>query len=1049
MEILENITEKTTSHQNSNTNPAGIHTIFEEQVKKTPNATAVFFAGQTLSYRELNERANQLAHYLRKLGVETDKPIAFWVERSLEAIIGFLGILKAGAAYLPIDPCYPEERQLEMLKNATSKVGLVGHNLQVPSVEIPLLQLDSQELDQESTENLNIWVSREHLAYVMYTSGSTGKPKAIAIPHRGVVRLVNQPNYVKLTSQERILQLSPLTFDASTFEIWGSLLNGARLVIMPPHTPSLAEIGAAISQHQITTLWLTAGLFQLMVEEQLEDLKPIKQLLAGGDVLSLSYVHKVLEKLERCQLINGYGPTENTTFTCCFPVTSTSELEQSVPIGKPISHTQVYILDSKMQPVSVGEVGELYTGGEGLARGYLNNPELTAEKFVPNPFSDQPGDRLYRTGDQGRFLPDGNIEFVGRIDYQVKISGFRIEPGEVENILNQHPLVRNSLVIAREISESDRRLIGYVVPNDEPEQRTATEAEQGSQYLVHWEGIYDDLYRETPATDDPTFNIIGWNSSYTGEPIPPVEMAEWLQATVSRILNLGCQQALEIGCGTGMLLFKIAPTCSRYVGTDLSQSALDYVNQHLELAGNQAEINLMHRMADNFDGFESNSFNLVFLNSVSQHFPTMDYLLDVMEKAVAVVAPGGYIFLGDVRCYPLLSAFHSSVQLYQSPDELTVEQWQQRVANKIAIEDQLVIDPAFFVDLKTHLPKISHVQVLLKRDNSVKGNPRRYNELTKFRYDVIIYIGQQRNPVQSEWLSWQEDNLSLENLRHRLMTENHQVLCIKEIPNSRVIEDLKVAELGHQKTQCTTVKEIRELAATLAAQEKAVDPEDLCLLGEEHSYTVYVSWSGSDRPGCYDIAFVPNTHPEKDCIGFTFSLAEKPIKPANAYANHPYRPDISSSLVPELKAYLEEKLPDYMVPSALIAIPIFPLTNNGKIDRKQLPLPEDISSPRNSSYIAPQNQTEENLGELFGQVLRRNKIGRQDNFFDLGGNSLLAMQVVSRIRDKFQIEVKLKQFYANSTPSSLAEIVELNQEKIKVFQEVIGTTGSNYEEGEI
>jgi len=1048
--MLENTTEKTYSSQSSHmSNPTCIHTIFEEQVKKTPSATAVFFADQTISYRELNERSNQLAHYLRKLGVETDEPIAFWIERSIEAIIGFLGILKAGAAYLPIDPSYPEERQLEMLKNATPKVGLVGHNIQVPSVEIQLLSFDSQEFDQESTENLDLGVSREDLAYVMYTSGSTGKPKAIGIPHRGVVRLVKQTNYVKLTSQDRILQLSPLTFDASTFEIWGSILNGGQLVIMPPNTPSLAEIGAAISEHQITTLWLSAGLFQLMVEEQLENLRPIKQLLAGGDVLSVSHVRQVLEKLEGCQLINGYGPTENTTFTCCFPVTRTTKLEESVPIGKPISQTQVYILDSNMKPVSVSEVGELYTGGEGLARGYLNNPKLTAEKFVPNPFSEQPGDRLYRTGDLGRLLSDGNIEFIGRIDYQVKIRGFRIEPGEVESIINQHPLVGNSLVIAREISESDRRLMAYIVPNNDREQTLGTEAEKDSEYLVNWEGIYDELYRQTPATDDPTFNIIGWNSSYTGKPIPPVEMVEWLQATVKRILNLGCEKVLEIGCGTGMLLFKIAPSCSRYVGTDLSQSALDYVNQHLELAGDRAEISLMHRMADNFDGFQENSFDLVFLNSVSQHFPTMDYLLDVMEKAVAVVSPGGYIFLGDVRCHSLLSAFHSSVQLYQSPDDLSVAEWQQRVEKKIAIEDQLVIAPEFFVDLKTHLPKISHVQVLLKRDNSVKDNNRHYNELSKFRYDVIIYIGQQKTPVESDWLSWQEDNLSLEKIEHRLVTEKNKVVCIKDIPNSRVIEDLKVAELVHQETQCTTVKEIRELAARVAAEEKAVDPEDLYVLGEENLYTVHVSWSGGDRPGCYDIAFIPNTHPEKDCIGFPFSLAEKNIRLANTYANHPYRPDISTSLVPELKAYLEEKLPEYMIPSSLMVIPTFPLNNNGKIDRQQLPLPEEFSLEANRSYTPPQNQTEEILAELFGQILKLSKIGRDDDFFDLGGNSLLAMQIISRIRVRCQIEIQLKQFFGNPTVASLAEIVELNQWGSKVSPKLVGTTGSNYEEGEI
>jgi aspartate racemase len=264
-----------------------------------------------------------------------------------------------------------------------------------------------------------------------------------------------------LTADEVFLQLAPLSFDASTFEIWGSLLNGAKLILMPPHMPSLKDLGRVIAQHQVTTLWLTAGLFHLMVEERLEDLKPVRQLLAGGDVLSVPHVRKVLRELKDCQLINGYGPTENTTFTCCCSITE-SQIGTSVPIGRPIANTQVYILDALLQPVPVGVPGELYIGGAGLARGYLNSPDLTAERFIPNPFSDDPDVRLYKTGDLARYLPDGNIEFMGRLDNQVKIRGFRIELGEIEAVLAQHPAVQENVVIVHD-SSHDKRLVAYLV----------------------------------------------------------------------------------------------------------------------------------------------------------------------------------------------------------------------------------------------------------------------------------------------------------------------------------------------------------------------------------------------------------------------------------------------------------------------------------------------------------------------------------------------------------------------------------------------------------
>jgi aspartate racemase len=295
-------------------------------------------------------------------------------------------------------------------------------------------------------------VAADQLAYVMYTSGSTGTPKGVAVTHGGVVRLVTEPNYVRLDQEQTLLQLAPLTFDASTLEVWGALLNGGRLVVMPASAPTLDEISAVLVTERVTTLWLTAGLFHLMVDEQLEELSQVEQLLAGGDVLSVHHVEKYLAAMDGSErrLINGYGPTENTTFTCCHVMDGQTRLNGSVPIGRPITNTQVYVLNAEMQVVPVGVVGELYIGGAGLARGYFNQPELSAESFVPHPHSTAAGERLYRTGDMVRWHESGELEFIGRVDGQVKIRGFRIELGEIEAVLAAHAGVREAVVLVRE-----------------------------------------------------------------------------------------------------------------------------------------------------------------------------------------------------------------------------------------------------------------------------------------------------------------------------------------------------------------------------------------------------------------------------------------------------------------------------------------------------------------------------------------------------------------------------------------------------------------------
>ena len=436
-----------------------------------------------MTYRELDARANQLANFLKQYGVGPDVLVGICLERSLELIIALLGIVKAGGAYVSLDLTYPKERLAFMLEDTRMPVLLTQKKLRgamdelvgvlpagVPS-RFPLvigLDNDWETVARLSTAGPPSGAAANNLAYVSYTSGSTGRPKGVCVTHRGVVRLVKDNNFARFHADEVFLQFAPIAFDASTLEIWGPLLNGAQLVVFPPGLPSMAELGEAIQKHKITTLWLTAGLFHQVVEEQLDSLKNVRQLLAGGDVLSVPHVARALDNLSGTQLINGYGPTENTTFTCCHRISAPLAGGRSIPIGRPIANTQVYILDKQLQPVPIGVPGELHAGGDGLARNYLNRPELTAERFIPHPLGGEPGACLYRTGDRARWLPDGSIEFLGRTDRQVKIRGFRIELEGIETVLGQLPAVKEAMAIVREDRPGEKRLVAYMVAARQP-----------------------------------------------------------------------------------------------------------------------------------------------------------------------------------------------------------------------------------------------------------------------------------------------------------------------------------------------------------------------------------------------------------------------------------------------------------------------------------------------------------------------------------------------------------------------------------------------------
>jgi len=445
-----------------------VHQLFERRVKLGPDAVALVFGEEQLTYAELNRRSNQLAHYLRSWGVGADVRVGLCVERSVDMVVALLGILKAGGAYVPLDAELPPLRLSFLIDDSGVEVILASgtSSERLPDSGVPVVRLDEarEEIARQSSANPNCDVHPDNLAYVIYTSASMGMPKGVEVAHRSVLRLVCEPNYVRLDETQCIMQLAPLAFDASTFEIWGALLHGARSVLYAGGRPTPRELGEAIEKHGVRTMWLTASLYNAMMDEAPNALAGLEQLVIGGEALSVAHVQKGIEHLPQTQIINGYGPTEATTFTCCYPIPLDSgQWPGSVPIGRPISNTDVYVLDAQLNVMPVGIVGELYVGGEGLARGYLNGADITAERFIPHLYSTKAGARLYRTGDLVRYLSDGNIEFVGRADTQVKVRGFRIELGEIESALGRHAGVLEAIVLVREDERGDKRLVAYLV----------------------------------------------------------------------------------------------------------------------------------------------------------------------------------------------------------------------------------------------------------------------------------------------------------------------------------------------------------------------------------------------------------------------------------------------------------------------------------------------------------------------------------------------------------------------------------------------------------
>jgi amino acid adenylation domain-containing protein len=995
-----------------------VHELFEEQVTRTPDAVAVEYQGQTLTFGELNRRANQLAHYLRSKGVGPDDRVALCMGRSVQQIVGLLGVLKAGGAYVPVDPSNPAERIDYVLNDSTPRVVLTDeptkHVLPAITAEQICLDDDWQALRDHRTDDLSpsdLRLNSRHLAYVIYTSGSTGKPKGVMVEHRNVVNYVlHAIREFDVASGDGSLICTSIAFDLVLTGLYPALLSGRTIHLCPEHQ-GLPEIASEIlGHHNLAPLKLTPshlGLIQhQLTSGQLSG--RVRVLVLGGELLHASAVQLWREYSPGTRIFNHYGPTETTVG--CIAGEIEGELAGAVPIGRPISNTRIYILDRHLKPVQIGAPGEIYIAGAGVARGYLNRPELTEQRFIRDPLSDDPRARMYRCGDLGRWRADGRIECLGRNDDQVKIRGHRIELGEIEAQLAQHPQVKDVVVLAREDTPGEKRLVAYIV-GDRNALRLPAASEMSQELreeiVSEWATVHEGTYQTNPVSG-PSF--IGWNSSFTGQPIPDDEMREWVSCTVERILSLRPRRVLEIGCGVGLLLQHVAPRCEAYVGADFAATALKQLQQWMGGRPEFRNVQLLHKTALEIVDLERESFDTIVMNSVVQYFPDIDYLLNVLSAAIPLLKPGGRIFLGDIRDLRTLRTFHSAVQVSKAAATVTVGQLRNRIERAMAQDKELVIDPRFFSELLGRVRGVSGVKVELKRGGTL-------NELTCHRYDVVLTVGEAESAEPSyEDAQWGRDLDSLTALDEALVAHRWNAVCIGGVPNVRQVEHAATEKLLDTLDERVEASALRRLIADEHAE--GIQPDAIWELADARGYDAEVV---PDVAGTFEVRLRDRSRSQQ--IHHAPRVASAAAPNWNAFANDPLEGGLTQQLIPQLREHLRSRLPEYMLPSAWMLLKELPLTANGKVDRRALPNPQGRPEEM-GEYIPPNSPVERNIAEIWAELLQVDKVGLEDNFFELGGHSLLAVQVAVRVQAAFAINLPMRSLFEFPSLRKFAECID-------------------------
>ena len=800
-------------------------------------------------------------------------------------------------------------------------------------------------------------------------------------------------------------------------------MHGGRLVVVPDAVVGSAEFHALLVSEQVSVLSETPSAFyelqtaDAMQRELGRELK-LETVVFAGEALEPHRLRTWLQNHPGSpRLVNMWGATETTVHASFREIVDDDTNSSSSPIGVPLADMAFFVLDGWLRPVPVGVAGEIYVAGAGMACGYWRRAGLTGSRFVACPFGG-PGARMYRTGDVVCWGADGQLRYVGRADEQVKIRGYRVELGEIGAVLGAHPRVGQAAVIAHTATStagvgegvSDKQLVGYVVLDQE--MMLVREPEREAQLVEQWQEVYDAQYSGlmseagAPAVLGEDFG--GWNSSYTGEPIPLEQVREWRAAAVDRIMALQPRRVLEIGVGSGLLLAHVAPDCVEYWGTDFSAPTIQTLQAAVASQSWGDRVRLRVQPAHVADGLPQGHFDVVVFNSVIHHFPSAGYLLDVLAAALRLLAPGGALFIGDVRNLSLLREFTTGILCADTAGGAdTAAVMGERVRREMLAEQELLLAPEFFVALPQHLAEIAAVDIQLKAMGAV-------NELSGYRYEVVLRKAPVPVPVRSvadlPSQPWQRFE-SLAKLGDYLRSQQLPELRVTGVPHAGIGPDVALAAALAKAGDRVRVSEVR---AGLSAPE-AVLPHQCHLLGQELGYATAVTWSPT--AGLVDLVF---THASESAGDYPLPALSDLYLPATAvgslagYVNDPAAIERGA----ELRGFVADRLPEYMVPAAIMVVESLPLTVNGKLDRRALPAPEFISGV---AYRAPRDQRERVLAALFGEVLGMTRVGIDDVFFDLGGHSLSATRLIARVRPELGVEVPIRALFDAPTVAGLAE----------------------------
>lgn len=962
--------------------PTTLAGLFEHGVTRAPGSVAMLCGEQRFTYRELDRWANRVAHYLIEHGGVLGGRVALILPRSPALIAAILGVLKAGGAYVPVDPAYPDERIKYMLANAS-----------------PVMVLDQTwaERDLSSYPDSKPSIAPpvpESTAYVIYTSGSTGRPKGVEVTHAGIAALgAGLAKAAAICRSSRVLQFSSPSFDAAVGELAATFTAGATLVI-PTTGPLVGDtLATMLREEEIAYATIPPSVLATVPKDEVTALSHLTTLVVAGEACPSELVQQWAQPGRR--FINAYGPTETTV---CATISDPLAPESTtIPIGRPLPGTRLFVLGNQLELLPPGVTGELYIAGSGLTRGYLGQPALTAQRFVACPY-DLPGTRMYRTGDLARWNSDGQLEFYGRADNQIKIRGFRIEPGEIESVLREQPGVHQAAVITRETQPGSPQLIAYITPDH------TYKPNQPKEQIEEWNQIYDTHYDSTAETDLSPLaeDFTGWNDSCTGKPIPLEEMREWRDSAVARVTACSPRNILEIGVGSGLLLAELAPQSDTYWGTDFSAPVIDRLRHGVNADPTLRDrVTLRHLPAHDFTGLPTDFFDTIILNSVVQYFPDDDYLDRVLRSACDLIAPGGRIIVGDVRNLNTLRIFLAELRRAEQPNS-TLTAMRTAVERAYLLEKELALAPEWFTTWAARQPRITAVDIQLKQGSA-------HNELTRHRYEVILY----KEPTEVLDLTLLP-HLQWEKVRAidriNIVEKYGLPLRITKIPNKRFANS-PPAETGF-------------------TENISVDPDSIRTWATQHGYRSVLTWSAESATH-FDAILLADTETIPAVSGSLIS------SPRQALATSPGRAADLAQLPAIAREGVRRRLPEYMIPAAVVLLDQLPLTPNGKLDHAGLPTPHQANDIGHIGRT-PRTPEENILCQIFANLLGLPTVAIDDNFFHLGGHSLLATRLINQIRTQLNRELPVKTIFDAPTVAKLSAKLSatgLARQRLRRYQE--------------